>query len=150
MINNLKLIVIQLAVIGIYINDQDIKTHKYAYEHATGPHLFHSVITISPSQFYIKEWTTGFFRPTTRTRQGIVRGSSDTLILIPERISFYRRPRQNRHEEKISCKCRTNAFAQQTSTENQGFANFCDTLKFYFKNDSLYSLKTRTTYCKIE
>ena len=143
----LKLIAIPLTVLSIHAGKQ---RRKYLYYHSIGPHSFYSVINLNDNHFYLNEWTTGFLVPTNRTRRGLIKVFKDTLVLIPERTSFYVRARNGKQEQKVRCKCHTSAFSNLTATKNHGYADLCDTLRLYYKNDSLHLITSKIVYHEVK
>jgi hypothetical protein len=137
---------------------------KYANHIWLGPHGFGSLIRLKSGKFYQIKGSSGFFTPTARTQTGIIIAKGDTFLLIPQRITFYsnvsqkasffeRRifPRRRLVYPRKKCKCHSEGFRLAVAGNNQGYAIMCDTMKCYFKNDSLVFVDgTNYKYHKVE
>lgn len=137
---------------------------KYVHHVYLGPHGFGSVVRFKANKFSMSDGSSGFFRPTTRTQIGSIVAKGDTFLLIPQRIAFYSNdshkasffqrniyPRRRRIYPQEKCKCNSKAFSNAVAGDNQGYATMCDTMKCYFKNDSLVFVDgTNYKYHKVE
>ena len=123
---------------------------QFRYYWSDGRHGHHGLIKIGFNNYKSSNWSDNFFLPTKVQTIGRVSIDSDSIVLTPNQVTFYRRQDGDKGTtyKKIKCACDTNGLKAIDKEKEWYIIERCKPTKYFFNLDTLTEAKTEFKYIR--